>query len=222
MNRIKIHEPWAKPWTLSQGLTLSTIRSSLYLLSAWILIIVMKYFLCAGPCPGEPLCDHTPRHQHHHGQHPVLPPTSCLHQGQSQPKILDKDRSKPCLFTFIHGPAHGESKCKQAGFWQFLIHIFRINIGHLSQNPKYLHFFKGSLRQKINVNKWDSGDPYHVETSSSSGCWRVDRNVCLLCVLFTFGICFCQLCSKVIMKLADTDRHYVRGSLNKSFSKIFI
>ena len=31
MNRTKIHEPWAKPWTINQGLTLSTTRSSLVL-----------------------------------------------------------------------------------------------------------------------------------------------------------------------------------------------
>ena len=34
MNRTKIHEPWAKPWTIDQGLTLSTIRSSLNVI--WI------------------------------------------------------------------------------------------------------------------------------------------------------------------------------------------
>ena len=28
MNRTEIHGPWAKPWTINQGLTLSTIRSS--------------------------------------------------------------------------------------------------------------------------------------------------------------------------------------------------
>ena len=28
MNRTKIHGPWAKPWTINQGLTLSTPRSS--------------------------------------------------------------------------------------------------------------------------------------------------------------------------------------------------
>ena len=33
MNRTKIHEPWAKPWTINQGLTLSTIRSSCQLIS---------------------------------------------------------------------------------------------------------------------------------------------------------------------------------------------
>ena len=33
MNRTKIHEPWAKPWTINQGLTLSTPRSSFKLLT---------------------------------------------------------------------------------------------------------------------------------------------------------------------------------------------
>ena len=28
MNRTQIHEPWAKPWIINQGLTLSTTRSS--------------------------------------------------------------------------------------------------------------------------------------------------------------------------------------------------
>ena len=28
VNRTKIHNPWANPWTISQGLTLLTIRSS--------------------------------------------------------------------------------------------------------------------------------------------------------------------------------------------------
>ena len=31
MNRTKVHEPWAKPWIINQGLTLSTTRSSLLL-----------------------------------------------------------------------------------------------------------------------------------------------------------------------------------------------
>ena len=80
---------------------------------------------CTGPGPGEPLRDHPPGHQHHHGKHPVLTAASGLHQGLSKQGIL---------------------------------------------TPSYFFF---------------------------SGCGCLDRNVCLLRILLTFRIRFCELRSEV-------------------------
>ena len=39
-------------------------------------------------------------------------------------KKLNKDRSKPCLFTFFHRLAQAENKCKQMDFERSLLSIF--------------------------------------------------------------------------------------------------
>ena len=46
---------------------------------------------------------------------------------QPAPKILNKDRSKPCLFTFFHRLAQAENKCKQMDFERSLLSIFEID-----------------------------------------------------------------------------------------------
>ena len=77
----------------------------------------------------------------------------------STPKILNKDRSKPCLFTFFHRLAQAENKCKQMDFERSLLSIFECQ-GHFEStrgSPDVVHLIKCASQVSGSVLKASVG-----------------------------------------------------------------